>query len=359
MADPGPRMAARRTRMRRIHCAYRRRLTSCIASASFGDGVRRAGHRERDQAMAAMTDRRCVISGCREIGEHLDDCTSDRCKGCRPRAVERGLVCNSDRTGLAAMLTDIRELDGQLREDPDPIDHQDWVLRPVPTSDPRRLPPWRWMRTAGEAEDALARVLPMGIVKSGLGAGARVSGSREPAALTDLDRLDLTASPRAAFPSAAGRANKADQVGHLSVAADLDLWVRDWRDELFPGQHLPAPTVPALVGWLENRLEEACDRHRAVDEFAEAIRDLRTILRRKLGLNAPPKTLCKGVACKACDLLTLYREGGLISCGNCGLNYSDDEYRKWVGMLNAETIQRLRSGDLAMPDDYEVTRLVA
>lgn len=307
-----------------------------------------------------MTDRRCVISGCRELGEHVDDCSSDRCKGCRPRATERGLVCNSDRTGLAALLADIRDLDGQLREDPDPLDHQDWVRVPVPTSNPDWLPKWQWMRPAGEAEDALAKILPMGIVKSSLGAGARVSGSREPAALTDLDRLDLTASPRAAFPSAAGRACKVDQVGHLSVAADLDLWIRDWRDTLYPGQHLPEPpTVAVLVGWLEKRLDEACDRHSAIDEFAEAIHQLRTILRRKLGLNAPPKTLCKGVACKACDLLTLYREGGLISCGNCGLHYSESQYREWVGLLNARTIQRLRSGDLRMPDDYEVRRLVA
>lgn len=276
---------------------------------------------------------RCVIVGCRELGEHLDDCTSDRCKGCRPRAVERGFVCNSDRTGIASTLSDIRDLDAQLREDPDPVDHS--------------------------AHDGLALILPMGIVASSLGAGARVSGSREPAALSDVDRLDLTATPRAAFPSAAGRANKADQIGHLAVAADLDLWVRDWRDALFSGQHLPEPTVPVLVGWLELRMDDACDRHPAIDEFADEMRSLRSALRRKLGLNAPPKTLCKGVACKACDLLTLYREGGLISCGNCGLNYSDDEYRKWVGMLNAETIQRLRSGELEMPDDYEVRRLVA
>lgn len=306
-----------------------------------------------------MTDRRCVISGCRELGEHLEDCRSDRCKGCRPRAVDKGFVCPSDRTGLSATLADIRDLDAQLREEADPLDHQDWLRVPVPTSDPARLRPWRWLRPAREAEDVLARVLPMGIVKSALGAGARVSGSKEPAAVTDLDRLDLTSPPRAAFPTAAGRANKADQIGRSPVAADLDLWVHAWRDALFPGQHLPAPTVPVLVGWLEKRLHEACQRHPAIDEFAAEMYELRRALRGKLGLNAPPKQLCRGVFCKACDLKTLYREGGLISCGNCGENYSENAYLEWIGLLNAETKQRLRDGDLAMPDSPEVRRLVA
>jgi hypothetical protein len=43
-----------------------------------------------------VSDRRCVIEGCRALGEHLDGCNSDRCKGCRPRFVERGFVCNVD-----------------------------------------------------------------------------------------------------------------------------------------------------------------------------------------------------------------------------------------------------------------------
>lgn len=282
-----------------------------------------------------MSTRCCVIPGCRQLGEHLDDCSSDRCKGCRPRHVERGFVCASDRTGLASTLADIRDLDGQLREEPNPVDHQDWRWVPWPSTDVPRWPAWRWWR-GGEADDPLSRILPMGIVPSSLGAGARVSGSKEPAALADLDRLDLTASPRAAFPSAAGRANKVDQIGLPSVAADLDLWVRDWRDRLFPGQHLPPPDVPALVGWLEIRLSEACDRHPAIDEFADQINALKRALRGKLGLNAPPRERCDGVVCKACDRMALYRESALVSCGYCGLNYSDSEYREWVGLLAAQ-----------------------
>lgn len=280
-----------------------------------------------------MSDRRCVIGGCRELGEHLDDCSSDRCKGCRPRAVQKGQVCPSDRTGIASTLFDIRDLDAQLREDPDPVDHS--------------------------TRDGLALILPMGIVPSGLGAGARVSGSREPAAPTDLDRLDLAGPARPAELSPAGWRHMEDQIGHQAVAAELFQLVRIWREDLFADESLPRPTVAEMVKWLGDRLDTACNEHLAIDEFAMVIRVLRSALRRKLGLNAPPKTLCKGVACKACDLLTLYREGGLISCGNCGLNYSDDEYRKWVGMLNAETIQRLRSGELEMPDSVEVRRLVA
>jgi hypothetical protein len=303
-------------------------------------------------------DRLCVIQGCHALGEHLEDCGSERCKGCRPRYVEKGFVCNSDRTGLSSTLDDIRDLDGQLREEPNPIDHDDWRRVPWPTSDPAQRPDWSWWR-GGKADDPLNRVLPMGIVSSSLGAGARVSGSKERAAPADVDLLDLTATPRAAFPTAAGRAHKADQIGLPSVAADLDLWVRDWRDTLFPGQHLPEPTVPSLVGWLDKRLHRACDAHPAIDEFATEMFELRRALRGKLGLNAPPKQLCHGVFCKSCDRKTLYREGGLITCGNCGLNYSEEEYRKWIGLLNAETKQRLREGDLEMPDSPEVRRLVA
>lgn len=302
--------------------------------------------------------RACVIPGCRQLGEHLEDCSSDRCKGCRPRYVDEGFVCRSDRTGLDATLTDIRDLDVQLREEPDPLDHDDWRWLPWPTTSEARYAGWGWWR-GGKADDPLARVLPMGIVKSSLGAGAKVSGSRDPAAPADLDRLDLTATPRAAFPTAAGRANKADQIGLLSVAADLDLWVRDWRDALFSGHHLPAPDVPALVKWILDRLGDACERHPAIDEFATEMYELRRALRGKLGLNAPPKQLCHGVFCKSCDLKTLYREGGLITCGHCGLHYSEHEYREWIGLLNAETKQRLREGDLEMPDSPEVRRLVA
>ena len=300
---------------------------------------------------------RCVISGCRALGEHLGDCNSDRCKGCRPRFVDQGFVCRSHRTALAAYLADIGVLDGQLREEVDPVDHQDWVRWPLPTSDPRRLPRWRWFRPARQSEDALAKMLPMGIVASSLGAGARVSGSKEPSAPTDLDRLDMTAAPRAAFPTAAGRANKADRIGLPSVAADLDLWVRDWRDLLFPGQHLPEPTVPALARWLADRLDVACDQRKAIDEFASEIRDLRITLRRKLGLNAPPRERCDGVPCKSCDRIALYREGGLVSCGYCGLNYSENEYRDWVKLEAPYAVARVRDGEVVPKHPDELRRM--
>jgi hypothetical protein len=306
-----------------------------------------------------MSDRCCVIPGCRQLGEHLEDCRSERCKGCRPRYVEKGFVCASDRTGLASTLADIRDLDGQLREEPNPIDHQDWLRVPVPTSDPVWLRPWCWLRPAREAEDVLARVLPMGIVSSSLGAGARVSGSKEPAAPADLDLLDLAGKARIFELSASGWQHLDDQVGHLAVAAELGQLARIWQEDLFADQSLPRPSVPDVVRWLSDRLHDACDLHPAIDEFAGVIRGSRSALRRKLGLNAPPKQLCKGVACRSCDKRALYREGGLVSCGNCGLYYSERDYRDWVGLLNARTIQRLRSGDLEMPDDYEVRRLVA
>lgn len=142
-----------------------------------------------------MSDRRCVIVGCRSIGEHQPDCDQKRCRGCLPRLVEHGLVCNSDRTRLAAWLGEIPGLHAELEAQPDPIDHREWTVRqwrPIPTSDPVRRPSWSWVREPGA--DPLARVLPMGITRTSN--QARVSGSREAPVPVNVDRIDLAAAAR-------------------------------------------------------------------------------------------------------------------------------------------------------------------
>jgi uncharacterized Zn finger protein (UPF0148 family) len=71
------------------------------------------------------------------------------------------------------------------------------------------------------------------------------------------------------------------------------------------------------------------------------------------------REMCKGVVCRACDRKALYRKGGEVICATCGLVYSDHEYRLWLALLAADTKQRLREGDLEMPDSPEMRRLVA
>jgi hypothetical protein len=81
----------------------------------------------------------------------------------------------------------------------------------------------------------------------------------------------------------------------------LDQLVRDWRDTLWPGHHLPASNIDELVVWLRYRFQDACDWHPAVVEFAEKIRHLRSAA----GETEPQPERCDGVPCKRCDLMML------------------------------------------------------
>lgn len=278
-------------------------------------------------------ERRCVIVGCRAIGEHGPACQGGRCRGCLSRLVEQGLVCNSDRTKLAAWLEELPGLHMELGEEPDPVDRHEWTVRqhrPIPTSDPTRRPTWAWVREPGT--ESLAQMMPMGITRTSN--QARVSGSRERSTPTNLDRLDLAAEARIGSLEIVGNPDEhPDQVGYIAVATELDFWVRDWVIARGKGEHLPVPTVASLASWLEIRLGWACDEHHAIDEFATKLGQIRHAMRSVLGLTAVPKELCEGVACRSCDRRSLYRDGGYIQCGNCGQHYNEREYGAWVGLL--------------------------
>jgi hypothetical protein len=286
-----------------------------------------------------MTAHLCVIPGCWDFGQHHDDCTDTRCRGCLPRLCSRGLVCNSDRTRLGAELADLGTLYAELVAQPDLVDRMPWMTRqrrPIPTTNPDRKPPWAWVEESGGEE--LARVLPMGITR--VSHQARVSGTREQPAPVNLDHLDLAAASRPASRTLFARGALGldpDQIGTLSAATILDTIVRTWRDSLWPDQRLPVPTVPVMVDWLSKRLPDACDRYLAIDEYAEEIRDLRSAMRGVLGLNDSPPERCHGVQCRSCDMMnTLYRDGTLVQCRYCGLNYSERDYREWVALLAAQ-----------------------
>jgi hypothetical protein len=161
----------------------------------------------------------------------------------------------------------------------------------------------------------------------------RVTGSREAPIPLNVDVVDLSAQARNAQATDAAKAHPEDQIGQVAVASILDQWARDWRDEMAFAQSLPVPTVPELARWLGNRVEWACDRHPAVDEFAAEMGRLRAVLRGVLGLLDPPAEFCDGVVCRKCDRYALYREGDYVECDHCGLLYSEQEYHDWVGLL--------------------------
>jgi hypothetical protein len=164
--------------------------------------------------------------------------------------------------------------------------------------------------------------------------GQRVSGSKSPPLPLRVDPLDLT------MPAPTGRqlwtriTHPADQIGQLPVAAVLDSWVRDWLEVLNLNESHPTPLVFFLAVWLSNRLDKACDTHAAIDDFAREIRDLAAQLRRTVGVTeVRPEHL--DVPCRRCDLLDLHRLPGQdrVECGSCGDLLTEDEYRRWVGLL--------------------------
>ncbi|MFG1872174.1 hypothetical protein [Micromonospora arborensis] len=134
-----------------------------------------------------------------------------------------------------------------------------------------------------------------------------------------------------------------DQIGYLSAATLLDEIVRDWREALWRDQHLPPATVPQLVGWLRNRVDDACDRHPGISAHAQEVRELRSALRRALGeTDALPMpilgSLCKTEDCDQVSQLMRHDGSEYIECDACGRLYTEDEYREWTVRL-AKAIQ--------------------
>lgn len=246
-----------------------------------------------------------------------------------PRLPNRPPVCDGDRRLLDSHLGEIPDLYDRLPdEEPADLDEHTYMLA-HPTHGEREY-----------AADPLAVLGGAGPVR-GRSSQPRVSGSKEPPAPTSLDRIDLTLPARPASRRLFARGQLGldlDQIGTLSTATILDTWVRDWRDTLWPDQHLPVPTVPELARWLRNRADEACDKHPAIDEFADEIKDLRRALRRQLGeTTAQPDTeRYRGIACQKCDLrgVLMRRPGSeYVECGSCGLLLTEEELADWTARL--------------------------
>lgn len=286
----------------------------------------------------------CVITGCLDPGSHLDDCTNAQCRGCRPRYAESGIVCNSDRTRIAAELDDIPQLHAEMEADADPADRTPWTVVqhnvPVPTTNPAQVP--AWIPGPGRTEpgrDDVARLLPMGMTRSGRN-GGKVSGSRQAPIPVNVDRVDLLlpARPQTRRLYARGVLGiDTDQTGHLSLSTELQSCVEEWIAWRGKGERAPQPTVPELARWLADRLDDAMDAFPGIDDFARDIAEYRATMRHILELNKAPREMLIAVECKACDLAALYREDGHIWCGNCRLYYSENDYTKWTKLLAGQS----------------------
>ncbi|MEU0078587.1 hypothetical protein ABZY58_11875 [Micromonospora tulbaghiae] len=266
-----------------------------------------------------------------------------------PRQPERAPVCSGCRRRFDLLFRDLLWLHERLRN-PDPVDADKRRYERL-DREGRRTGEYRWA-------DPLAQVGGVGAIP-GRTNQPHVSGSRQKTVPIDLDAVDLTAPARVPNPTDAARQWPGDQVGHLSVASRLYELVRDWRDTLWPDQHLPVATVPELVAWIRSgctddtpgaRVDEACDRHPEIATIAEEMWDLRGWLRTALRDTDPPPRRWIGVACEKCrELSRIARDGGdeYAECGSCGQMYTDAELNLLISMLARDEQERRTAEQVA------------
>lgn len=176
----------------------------------------------------------------------------------------------------------------------------------------------------------------------GQAAGERVSGTGEPTVPANLDRLDLLASARAGNLRAHVRGLLGDdtQIGHLPIATQLATWVRDWHTQPWMrGDQTPQLAVSSMVSWFLIWLEDACDNHPAIDEFASDV-DLMLWACRALAKDKPQRReVLKAVPCSTpdCDGLLLHDPSSQYwaECCLCHRLWTEPEYREWVGLVAA------------------------
>jgi ribosomal protein L37AE/L43A len=122
-----------------------------------------------------------------------------------------------------------------------------------------------------------------------------------------------------------------DQHGEIPIRARLDSWVENWATRRGKGERLPIPTVPVLCSWLLVRLDDECDQHPAINDFAREIRILLATIRRVLNMEKP-QTVRYGAPCPRCGTKTLRRAVGAewIECDDCGRLWGEDDYAELV-----------------------------
>ncbi|HEX6682973.1 MAG TPA: hypothetical protein VF062_09275 [Candidatus Limnocylindrales bacterium] len=270
-----------------------------------------------------------------------------------PTRPERARVCDRCRMRLSSCIEAIGRYHDQL-VNPDPVEFDDrwyeahYEIRHEATG----LPVGRTEERRADPLGAIGGVGPIPGRRphgSQTHTGTRSVGRPAPTSLDVLDlagparHLNLTRDVRTDLPNQ----RPDDEAGHLSVATVLADIAADWRDTLWPDQHLPEPTVVQLVEWLRAgadfdtpgvRIDQACDEHPAIADTAEELKRLRGALRRATGDVTPQATPCDGVECNRCSLRTLqWRTDGIegVECVNpaCLKTFTIDEYRAWVAHL--------------------------
>lgn len=199
-------------------------------------------------------------------------------------------------------------------------------------------------RCYGRMDGALRqipRLLSEVSLERGRGTGQHVTGSREAPLPLLVDPLDLSMPVRPGSTGVRLRGawsalgGDPDQIGHLSVATELDGYARMWAADR--QEHGPHPQVPLLCPWLLDRLDWACESFRAIDEFASTLSRLYGALYAANGLGSP-RPQVRDRACPRCGLLTLTLEpSGYTECNNleCRTMLTEDEYREYLRDLIA------------------------
>lgn len=118
--------------------------------------------------------------------------------------------------------------------------------------------------------------------------------------------------------------------GRETPLALLEFWAQDWAGER--SERLPEDNVTVIVAWMTNRLDWACNLHRAIDEYARDIRAVTNWLR-------PYQPKATGQAAGKCPRKPSDRRCGsdlfvdpyqdIINCGRCGASW-DRKQGEWT-----------------------------
>lgn len=254
---------------------------------------------------------------------------------------ERAQVCNSCRDWLAALPGQIvalwvRLADYDLLPDLRTYEVTHPLIGPLLERQTRPIiHTGEWL-----PRDPVASTIPTAANGARVG-GDMVTGSREAPGPVNLDLIDLALPVHGDNLTAHGKHWAEDQIGHVPVAQELDLLVREWAEDR--GEHLPAPTVPALAGWLADRTDWACDHHPGIDHAATQLQQLRGTLRGVLG-DGEPRPDKMAAPCPGCDQMTLVRRPGedKMECADrdCLRVLTADEYALWSGLVATAEAER-------------------